>query len=291
MSWYCRQCWCCHDIPTNGTLHNRLLGGSQVAQHVLPLQDQGEGLDLAGRYLNMLPRAQRASAGLYRRNASIFRRNFVGLTSVVNDPRANYRVYYINQVMRHLGDDQWEKTWQIDRQNEPLCTVAFDGVTYVWVYGAPPSEPAADGPEYEVNYRLGEHIELKSVRINAETLALGDELTVVPIWRSDGEVKRSYKVFCHILSRDGKLAAQRDGFPLNGVRQTPSWRLGELIEDSYQIRLEEDTPPGDYQLSLGMYDPETMDRLPAYDATGKPVPHDRIVIGDLRIEALDAKAE
>jgi 4-amino-4-deoxy-L-arabinose transferase-like glycosyltransferase len=82
--------------PYYGTHHNHLLGGSRVAQRVLPLQDQGEGLDLAAQYLNTLPRAQRASAGLHRSSAAIFRLNFVGLTSVVSDPRANYRVYYVN---------------------------------------------------------------------------------------------------------------------------------------------------------------------------------------------------
>jgi hypothetical protein len=244
-------------------------------------------LALAAQYLNNLPRAQRASAGIYKRSASIFRRNFVGLTSIVNDPRANYRVYYINQVMRRLGGDAWEGTWHIDRQNEPLWTVAFDGVTYVWVYGAPPPEPAAGGPEYEVNHRLGEHIRLERVRISTETLAPGDNLTVVPIWTSDGEVERSYKVFCHILSESGELTAQRDGFPLDGVRQTPSWRAGELIEDSYEIQLGNVLSPGEYQLSLGMYDPESMQRLPVYDMTGRPLTHERVVVTSLRVEAED----
>ena len=277
--------------PYYGTLHNRLLGGSQMAQRILPFQDQGEGLDLAGRYLNTLPRAQRATAGLFRLGASVFRRNFLGLTSSVSDPRANYRVYYVNQVMRQLGDEAWEEVWRADRQREPLWTIAFDDVTYVWVYGAPPAAPAAGGPEEDVDYQFGEHIRLARVRISADVLSPGDELTVVPVWTSDGEVERSYKVFCHIMSEDRELAAQRDGFPLNGVRQTPSWRAGERIEDSYGIQLPEDLPPGEYQLSLGMYDPESMERLPVYDGTGKPVPHRCVVLGSVRVEASGADGQ
>jgi hypothetical protein len=270
--------------PYYGTHHNTLLGGSRVAQRILPLQDQGEGLDLAARHLNTLPRAQRASAGLHRRNAAIFRRSFVGLTSIVNDPQANYRIYYVNQVMRHLGGEEWEATWRADRQGTPVWSVAFDGVTYVWVYGAPPEKPALGGPEYEVDYRLGEHIQLKRVRLSAETLAPGDMLTVVPIWVSDGAVERSYKVFCHLLSPNGALVGQRDGLPLYGVRPTPSWRAGEIIEDSYEILLDGDLAPGEYELSVGMYDAETMERLTVYDTTGKRLPDARITVGSLRVE-------
>ena len=270
--------------PYYGTHHNALLGGTRVAQHILPLQDQGEGLDLAARYLNTLPRAQRASAGLHQRNAAIFRSNFVGLTSIVNDPQANYRVYYVNQVMRRLGSEEWEETWNADRQTEPVWTIAFDGVTYVWVYGSPPEAPAPGGHEIDVSYRLGEHIELTRVRLSAETLAPGDTLTVVPIWASDGEIERNYKVFCHLLSASGELVAQRDGLPLQGVRPTPGWRAGEAIQDSYDVLLDADMVAGEYELSIGMYDADTMERLAVTDAAGERLPGDRIVLASLRIE-------
>jgi hypothetical protein len=272
--------------PYYGTHHNALLGGSRVARRILPLQDQGEGLDLAARYLNTLPRAQRASAMLHQRSAAIFRRDFVGLTSVVNDPSANYRVYYVNQVMRRLGGEEWDDTWEADRQTPPLWSVDFDGVTYVWVYGAPPEEPAPGGPEYEVDYRLGEHVRLRQIRLSAATLVPGDALTVVLNWVSDGEIEKSYNVFCHLLSASGELVAQRDGVPIHGIRPTPSWRAGEIIEDSYEILLDDDVVPGEYEVWAGMYDLETMERLDVYDAAGKRLADGRIPVGSVRIQSL-----
>lgn len=271
--------------PYYGTLHNRLLGGSQAAQHVIPFQDQAEGLDLAGKYLNTLPRAQRAGACVHERASLTFKRYFIGLTSVVPDPQANYRIYFINQVMRQF--EKWKPFWEADFQTEPLWTVEFDGVTYVWVYGAPPEEPAAGGPEHKVDYQLGEHIQLERVRLNAETIAPGDTLTVVPIWKSDGNIKKNYKVFCHLMSEDGELVAQRDGIPLYSIRPTPSWRAGEIIEDSYEIPLDGDLVPGTYELFVGMYDAESMERLPIYDAAGKRVSDDRIRSGSVRVEATE----
>jgi hypothetical protein len=265
--------------PYYGTHNNTLLGGARIAQHILPMQDQGEGLDLAAQYLNTLPRAQRASAVLHQRSGIVFRRTFEGRTYYSWVPWANYRVYYVNQVMRHLGGEEWDAAWEADRQANPLWSVAFDGVTYVWVYGAPPAPPAEGGPEYEVDYQLGEHIQLKRVRLSSRTLAPGDTLTVVPIWESDGEVKRNYTVFCHLLSIGGDGVAQRDDPPVHGFRPTTTWRAGEIIEDSYDILLGTDLPPGEYELSVGMYDVTTMERLPAYNASGERLPEDRIVVG------------
>jgi len=271
--------------PYYGTHHNYLLGGSQVAQHILPLQDQGEGLDLAAQYLNMQPRAQRSVAEIESRSALTFERKFVGLTSTTSDPRATYRVYYVNQVMRQLGDEEWREAWKADRQTTPLWSVAFDRVPYVWVYGAPPEEPAAGGPATKVDYQLGEHIRLTGTRFSAESLMPGDTLTLVLIWESDGEVVENYTVFCHVLSASGELVAQRDGRPIYGVRPTPSWRAGEVIEDSCEIVLGTDLAPGQYEVSVGMYDLESMARLPATNANGERLRHDRIVLGSLRVKA------
>jgi len=140
--------------PYYGTHFNYLLGGPQVGQQVLALQKNGEGLDLAAQFLNTLPRAQQSRAMIHSLGGEIFERNFIGFTNGIDDPWINYRVYYLDQVVRYLGKN-WGEAWNADRKNEPLWSVAFDGVTYVWVYGAPPGEPASGGPEYQVDYQLG----------------------------------------------------------------------------------------------------------------------------------------
>jgi hypothetical protein len=273
--------------PYYGTHHNTLLGGSQAAQHILPLQDQGEGLDMAAQYLNTLPQAQQARAWIQPLGGELFDRIFIGFTNTDRDPWIDYRVYYVNQVMRRLDSEKWEETWNADRQTIPLWSVAFDGVTYVWVYGAPPEQPAAGGPEVDVDYRLGEHIQLERVRLTSETLVPGGSLTAVLIWNSDGKVKENYTVFCHLLAEDGTLIAQRDGPPIYGVRPTPGWRAGEIIEDSHEILLPDDLAPGEYLLSAGMYDAGTLERLAAYDAAGQRLPEDRIPLRSLRVAAPD----
>lgn len=274
--------------PYYGTHFNALLGGAGVARRILPLQDQCEGLDLAAEYLNTLPRSQRARAVVQANCANFFDRVFIGYTSIVEEPWTDYRVYFVNHVMRCLQVEEWGEAWETDRQDEPLWTKDFDGVTYVWVYGDAPGELAVGGPERAVNYRLGEHIVLKRVRLTSDVLHPGDALVVVLIWESDGEVQGNYVVFSHLLSPGGELAAQHDGPPIQGVRPTPSWRAGEVIEDGHLVQLGDDVNPGKYELAVGMYDAETMQRVPVYDASGGRLPDDRIVVGTVRVEASGA---
>ncbi len=269
--------------PYYGSHHNLLLGGSQVAQRVLPLQDQGEGLDLAADILNQMPLPERASAWVHLRSGMVFQRGFAGYTSWEPEPWINYRVYYVNQVMRGLDFEEWGEDWERDQRTEPLLTISFDGVPYVWVYGEPPEQPAADGPRRVVQAKLGEHITLERIRVNADALHPGETLLVVPVMSSDGAVAQSYTVFCHLLGPEGELVAQADGLPLVGHRPTTTWRDGEELVDSYQIVLPEDLPSGSYQLSVGMYLRETMTRLPATSVSGEALPDGRVVYGAIEV--------
>lgn len=270
--------------PYYGTIYNQLLGGVRKAQHVLPLQHEGEGLDLAAQYLNTLPHAQRASVGVHQRGVGMIRRYFIGQTTTLSDPKVDYRVYFVNQVMRRLDIEAWEKVWAVDQQTIPLWKIAFNGVTYVWVYEGATDNLTVEGPEYDLNYQLGDHVQLKRIKLSSKTLAPGESLIVAPFWESDGQLEKSYKVFCHLLRDDQEVIAQRDDFPIKGSRLTSTWQAGEVIEDSYVIHLDDDIDPGEYELSIGMYDPESMERLPAYDASGEQVHNNRIVVGKILIK-------
>lgn len=269
--------------PYFGTHYNVLMGGIQTAQHMLPLQDQGEGLDMAGEFLSNLPHGQDETAILYSRSALVFQREFTGRISTQILPWATYRIYYVNQLMRELGDEAWYDLWQEDQKSDPLWTFSVDGVPYVWIYGRLPQKPAADGPELELNYRLGEHITLKRARLDGYTVAPGDLLTAVLIWETDAEIEESYTVFTHLTSPDQSLVAQQDNIPLYGIRPTMTWLAGEPMEDVYGLQISPDLPPGEYELSVGMYHTETIERLPVYDAAGNLVPEAQVVLGKIRV--------
>ncbi|MGD2077910.1 MAG: glycosyltransferase family 39 protein, partial [Chloroflexota bacterium] len=190
--------------PYYGTHHNLLLGGSRTAVKMLPLQDQGEGLDLAARFLNDLPYGEMATASVFHRSAAVFDRSFNGITRVGYFPDSDFRVYDLNAELRdYLGEEIWLQGWRSEQQQDLLYTVEFDGVPYVWVYGQAPADPVGDGPRYDVDYRLGNFINLESYALSDDSFRPGDELIVAYEWLIEGPVDGHYKVFNHLTAADG----------------------------------------------------------------------------------------
>jgi 4-amino-4-deoxy-L-arabinose transferase-like glycosyltransferase len=107
--------------------------------------------------------------------------------------------------------------------------------------------------------------------------APGGALTLTLYWRVENATPISWKVFVHLIGADGRPAAQGDDFPLAGQRPTTSWQPGEIIRDSYTVKLPADMPPGDYPLRIGFYDPASGVRLaPVLDAEDAPQPGDQV---------------
>jgi hypothetical protein len=271
--------------------YNRLLGGTRTAQRVLPLQDHGEGMEVAARYLSSLPHGQDETAIIFERSAPVFQREFVGRTLATVSPFHTYRIYGVNELVRGLREEEWQELWRADSQTEPLYTVDINGVTYVWVYGELPQDPTQGGPAFDMDFRLGDRIQLKEARLLETEIEPGETITLALIWEALAPIDRDYTVFAHLLSAGGELAAQQDNVPLFGIRPTFTWRVAEELEDPLQIQTGADLEPGNYTLSVGMYDSETFERLPVFDGNGDQVQEDRIVIAEIRVVGEAASGE
>jgi len=88
----------------------------------------------------------------------------------------------------------------------------------------------------------------------------------------------SYKVFSHLLDSEGCIWGQRDSVPRKGNYPTTGWLPGEVIVDKYEIPVQSDAPSGEYRIEIGMYDLETMARLPAFDGEGRRLAEDRVLL-------------
>jgi hypothetical protein len=102
----------------------------------------------------------------------------------------------------------------------------------------------------------------------------GQAICLVLFWQSAGNLTTDYTVFAHLVGppkpdTDSPLWAQHDGVPAGGLRPTSSWQPGEVIPDMHVLFIPADAPPGTYQLNVGMYNPETGQRLTVQDDTGE----------------------
>jgi hypothetical protein len=270
--------------PYYGTHHNLLLGGSRVAQHVLHMGDQGEGLDLAARFLNSYPRAEQMEVGVQNMANLMFGSNFSGRTRPIDRP-VDYRVFSINDVQREFLLGLWEDSWEACQKTGPLWSAAFDGVPYVWICPNYPYDPQAFAIENRTSVQLGDHIDLLGYELSSNQVTAGDMLTVTLFWQSDGQMVEDYHVFVHLLSTDDAMVAQQDGVPGRGARPTWGWRDSEVLQDEYALVIGADLPASTLTLSIGMYDYQTSARLPAVTPEGERLPEDRIVLQAIQVRS------
>jgi len=140
-----------------------------------------------------------------------------------------------------------------------------------------------EGVYRPLRVRLGDKIILEGYRLIDEEVRAGDIIRLVFHWRSEGEIGERYKIFVHLLDEEGKIVAQRDSEPIGGMRPTIGWELGEEVVDRYGVLVGEGTPSGRYELVVGIYEPQSGERLPIVDEDGVAI-GDRVSLGMVEVD-------
>ncbi|GIK41266.1 MAG: hypothetical protein BroJett011_50990 [Chloroflexota bacterium] len=91
---------------------------------------------------------------------------------------------------------------------------------------------------------------------NSQFTIHNSQLTL--FWRADSPPSADYTVFIHLLDPLGNLIAQFDSPPAGGAYPTSLWDPGEIIADEHRLQ---NLPPGRYTLQIGLYRPDTGQRL------------------------------
>ncbi len=118
----------------------------------------------------------------------------------------------------------------------------------------------------DVKVDVGGKIRLEHVAVWQREAAPGDVVQVRLRWRARAPIAQRYKVFLQLLGPGDRLVAQRDTEPAGGSYPTSTWRTDDIVEDNYGLLIPLATPPGEYRLIVGMYNPANGRRLPVrYD--------------------------
>jgi hypothetical protein len=89
----------------------------------------------------------------------------------------------------------------------------------------------------------------------------------------------------HLVDEGGDLVAQSDQPPLDGSYPTSLWHPGDLVRDPHRLVIGDAASPGACELGVGMYNPRTQERLPAYAPHGGArLRNDIVVVGQVIIE-------
>jgi hypothetical protein len=120
-----------------------------------------------------------------------------------------------------------------------------------------------------VEANFGGLVRLLGYDLNTGRAYPGGRVPVTLYWQATAPLPASYQVFTHLEGEAGPVA-QADGVPVCWSYPTDLWRPGQIIADQHAISLSPDTPPGDYPLEVGLYLPDTFQRLDLLDEAGNP---------------------
>ena len=132
------------------------------------------------------------------------------------------------------------------------------------VYDIPPSSHAqiSLAPLAE----FGNLARLLRYQYSPQTLTAAEPLMLDVTWETGQPTDVPYKLFIHLLGApraDGSIVyAQYDGEPCARLWHTTNWRPGELLSDTYSLRMPNQLPPGSYTLEIGWYAEATGTRVP-----------------------------
>jgi len=171
------------------------------------------------------------------------------------------------------------ETWYIvltdDHKTPALLAANLPGGTWVTetslfrAYRVPASanyscaQGSADG-DFGNLIRLCEH------REDSLSYGPGDTLEVHLTWQALAEMDQRFTAFVHLLgplnpATGSPLWAQDDHEPGDGTYATDRWFQDELVIDTFYLHVPADAPAGEYKLTTGFYNRESMERLQRSD--------------------------
>ena len=117
------------------------------------------------------------------------------------------------------------------------------------------------------------------VTLLGHDIKLDDEVLYLTLyWQVDALLQADYTTFVHVIDaagqatgQPGTIVAQMDRPPADGGYPTSLWDPGEIIRDTIQVPLTPETPSGQYEIVVGLYDFASGRRLLVLDNQGEPI--------------------
>jgi hypothetical protein len=259
------------------------------------------GLSATGRYIGQRPREERVYlSSVSPQHPSVLynsrrRSNVKGYNGRVCLVLADGATHEVSYVIVPAEDKQGLARLQ---RYLPQGRVADEGPLhygqpYYLTYHVPAGAQAEVAPAHvhaqrsraPVNW--DNQIELLGYDLDKDTYQPGETIHLTVTYRATDLPQADYTVFVHLLGPNnpatgGPLWAQDDSEPCRRSYPTSAWGTDEIVVDRYAVTLPAEAPAGEYQLAMGLYEWQTMQRLPVLDDAGQ-VAGDHVVLTSLAV--------
>ncbi|MFN8490800.1 MAG: hypothetical protein U0350_24625 [Caldilineaceae bacterium] len=134
-----------------------------------------------------------------------------------------------------------------------------------WLYRRPAGVIPQRPPQHPLALELGDGIALAGYDVQPEQPQAGKSLYLQLHWLVKNKPTANWTVFTHLLVQDAlgqkRLVCGQDSQPGAGSLPTSQWLPGWRVLDEYELRLPRDLATGQYQVEIGLYQPDGQ-RLP-----------------------------
>jgi len=153
---------------------------------------------------------------------------------------------------------------------------------------APPRLKTSDAVMDHVqpaNLTYGGRARLLGVSVEPKRLSPGERLNVKACWEAISKMDKDYSVFVQVLGPDNVQIAARRTYPGLGRFPTSLWPEGRAFCDTYRMETAAwAEAPLRYQVEVGLFDAESMERLPIVNENGTTL--NIPLVGNVLVEPL-----
>jgi hypothetical protein len=112
---------------------------------------------------------------------------------------------------------------------------------------------------------FGNQLILVGYELEKRVLPARDAIRMALYWRADRPPDRPYTSFAQVVGENDRIWGQRDTQP---VPESGRWEPGQIVRDHKEFQVSQDTPPGLYELRIGVYDSRTHELLETVPGPG-----------------------
>ena len=203
----------------------------------------------------------------------------VSTLSIQVDPEASTGAYWLHAAIYDRSRQRPSNLPVFDPQGNQAGNQLILGP--IKVHGRRPAQASA--AENHLPASFADQIDLLGYSLGEDDLAPGGSLDLTLFWSPRGRPSRDYTVFVHLLDSQEQIRGQADSPPRDGRYPTSIWDAGEVIADLHTLALGTDLPAGEYHVAIGLYDPETGERVGTVDENGQ-IAGDRVIISGLAVD-------
>jgi hypothetical protein len=138
--------------------------------------------------------------------------------------------------------------------------------------------------QVEASHLFGQEIIFLGFEADLSSRLPGETLEIITYWQALQLMTTRYFASVHLLDNHVEMWSQDDN-PVGDGYMNILWSPGEVISDVHALRLKEQTPPGLYNIELGLYSLESgdFDFLPVSSEVSPASTTPNLMLGRVRI--------